>query len=486
MDIRLTLDLKLTQKLIITPQLQQAIKLLQLSHLELSQTIDQELIENPVLEEQADTQPDISSEETKEEARKEELKKEQENQEDNRLFDTEDFDYKWNDYIAETGDGRDWGYNQNHNDDFPSIDQIIPKTTSLMSHLLWQLNLSSIEEKQKKLAAMLIGNIDDDGYLRTSLHELEQLSGASITVIEDTLKTIQDFDPPGVCARDLRECLLLQVNMLDSDLLILSEIIENHLDDLVKKNYPKISRTLNAPLEEVFHAAKIIEGLEPKPGRPFSNVENTYITPDVYITKYENKYHVHLNDDGMPKLKINSYYKKLLQSDDSSGHKTKDYLENKFKSAIWLIKSIEQRNKTICKVTESIAKFQEKFLDMGVAHIEPLILKQVADDISMHESTISRVTANKFVHTPQGIFELKYFFNSNIPKTDDTGNGLSSITVREMIRKIISAEEPTRPLKDQEVLNFLKKKNIEIARRTIAKYRTELHIPPASRRKRFY
>jgi RNA polymerase sigma-54 factor len=261
-------------------------------------------------------------------------------------------------------------------------------------------------------------------------------------------------------------------------------VVEHHLGDLEKKKYSLIARNLGVSTEEVFQAAKVIEHLEPKPGRPYSSTENLYIIPDVFVMKLEGNYVVVLNDDGLPRLKINPYYKRLLRNKEPGSDLTKAYVEDKLRSALWLIRSIEQRNRTICRVSESIVKFQKEFFDRGINYLKPLVLKQVAEDISMHESTISRVTTNKYMFTPQGIFELKFFFNSSVPRTGGEGESLSSITVREMIRKMVEVEDPKKPLTDQEIVEALKIKNIEIARRTVAKYRSWLNIPSASKRKK--
>ncbi|MDC4223365.1 MAG: RNA polymerase factor sigma-54 [Candidatus Manganitrophus sp.] len=313
---------------------------------------------------------------------------------------------------------------------------------------------------------------------------MAQTVSARVESVEKVLKVIQGFDPTGVGARDLKECLLIQTAQLGLSGSLVDAVIKDHLEDLEKKRYQNIAKCCNVTLQEVLHASKVIEHLEPKPGRPFTSSENLHIIPDVFVVKSEGKYVVLLNDDGLPKLKISPFYRSLLRSKETVAETTKTYLEEKFRSALWLVRSIEQRNRTIQLVAESIVNFQYEFMEKGISCLKPLILKQVADDISMHESTVSRVTTNKYMFTPQGIFELKFFFNSSLPRVGNGAENLSSIAVREMIRKMVLEEDPVHPLKDQEIVERLKQNDVDIARRTVTKYRAWLKIPPASRRKR--
>lgn len=476
------LDLKLTQKLIMTPQLQQAIKLLQLSRLELNQVINQEMLENPLLEDVASDLPEDEPTSTISEGSGE--KKEEETSEAPEKGD--DLDLKWEDYY--TDDDREDGgnYSAPSSEERPSYEQTLARPVSLVDHLLWQLGLSSVTEKEKEIGMVLIGNIDENGYLSTPLEEVCASVKASPDEVEKVLQIIQGFDPSGVGARNLKECLLIQIGQLGLSGSLVETIAKDYLEDLEKKRYQNIAKSCNASVQDVLQASKVIEHLEPKPGRPYYSSENLYIIPDVFVVKSEGRYVVLLNDDGLPKLKISPFYRTLLRSKESVPDTTKTYLEEKFRSALWLVRSIEQRNRTIQLVAESIVKFQYEFMEKGVSHLKPLILKQVADDISMHESTVSRVTTNKYMFTPQGIYELKFFFNSSLPRIGNGSENLSSIAVREMIRKMVAEEDPTRPLKDQEIVERLKDDDIEIARRTVTKYRAWLKIPPANRRKRPY
>jgi len=483
------LELKLSQKLIMTPQLQQAIKLLQLSRLELVQSVSQELIENPVLEEvtpeTAEDSPEgdeASSPETLQTAESvAEAPPEQERAEE--LKSDLELGPQWDEYMNELGDGRDYGTAEADDKELPSYDQTLTRLPSLSDHLLWQLHLSISDAGIVKAGEWIIGNLDDDGYLRATLEELSQQSDIPHTIMEQAHDLIRGFDPAGVGARDLRECLLIQARQLDLQGTLVEKIIEAHLLDLEKRKYANIAKALNVTPQEVMEASQvIIHELEPKPGRPFLVADTNYVVPDVYVIKIEDRYVVQLNEEGIPRVRINSYYRKLLHAKENVDKVTKEYVEERLRSAQWLIKGMEQRNKTIYRVAESIVKFQRDFLDSGITHLKPMVLKDVAEDISMHESTISRVTTNKYMHTPQGIFPMKYFFTTGFAA--GTGAEVSSLTVKDAIQKMIREEDLSLPLKDQQIVDALKARGVDIARRTVAKYREELRIPPTSVRKR--
>ncbi len=468
--MKLTLRPILTQKLVMTPQLQMAIRLLQLSRQELEQAIEQEMVENPTMEEVGvDDEPETS-------------KSEEATATDQ---DAEDLGYKWEEYFAQDlGDGRDFSGVAAPPDELPGYDQTLTGATSLLDHLSWQLKLAHLGEREMTVGEIIIGNIDDDGYLRCNLAEIAEQSGEDEQEIERVLHVIQEFDPAGVAARDLSECLLIQISQLEMDNPLLEAIITDHLQDLERRRYPQIARALKVSKEEVYETSRLLECLEPKPGRPFATTQNFTVTPDVYVVPADGDYRVLLNEEGMPRLRVSPYYKKMLANRSDAPAEAQEYIDSKLRSALWMIKSIEQRNRTIVRVSESIVRFQRDFFDKGVSHLKPLILKQVADDIDMHESTISRVTTNKYMHTPHGILELKYFFNSGLSRVDGYGTEVSSVTVREMIRELVAAEDAQKPLKDQELVKILKARNVAVARRTVAKYRTELSIPPSNRRKR--
>jgi RNA polymerase sigma-54 factor len=506
--MKLRLDLRLSQKLIMTPQLQQAIKLLQLSRLELQQSLAQHLMENPLLDElpeEAEENESVTAEEQAEEAAAAaspttEAPEAESSTAEERDTPDEVSAAGWEEYFGtdrRTGGGEG---QSSSSDEFPSYEQTVAKAASLEDHLLWQLSMSGLSERHKAIGRLLIGNLDDDGYLRTPMPEIISGTDFSETEAESVLHDIQTFDPTGVGARDLPECLMLQLGHLGKSPMgslgarpgalkgsIVEAVVLHHLKDLEKKQYAKIAKALDVTVAEVFQATKVIEGLEPKPGRPFSNTQNYVIVPDVFVVKNEGEWVVLLNDDGLPRMRISPYYKQMMASGEGGSSETKAYLDEKLRAAQWVIRSIEQRNKTIVKVVTSIVKFQEQFFEKGIQHLRPLVLKQVAEDIGMHESTISRVTANKYMYCPQGMLELKFFFNAGLQRADQpTGDMLSSVTVREMIKKMVAEEDANHPLKDEEIAARLRERQVLIARRTVAKYRAEENIPPATQRKRFF
>ena len=501
--MKLRLDLKLSQKLIMTPQLQQAIKLLQLSRLELQQSLTQHILENPLLDEvQSDVEEGESSvNEEKAEEGAVSAGQEQSAQDESReeQGSPEEFSASgWEEYFGRDRRGGDSEY-ASAQDDLPSYEQTVAKPTSLEEHLLWQLSLSTLTDREKTVGRLIIGNLDDDGYLRISLAEVIAGTSFAESEVESVLKDIQTFDPTGVAARDLPECLLLQLRHLGRNPFgslgappgalkgaVIEAIVLHHLKDLERRQYAKIAKALNVTVEDVFHATKVIGELEPKPGRPFINTQNYVIVPDVFVVKNEGEWVVLLNDDGLPRMRISPYYKQLISSGQSGTPETKAYMDEKMRAAQWVIRSIEQRNRTIVKVVSSIVKFQEEFFERGVQYLKPLVLKQVAEDIGMHESTISRVTANKYMYCPQGMLELKFFFNAGLQRADEPSGMHSSVSVRDMIKTLVAEEDTKRPLKDEEIAARLFGQGVRIARRTVAKYRAELNIASASQRKQFF
>ncbi len=484
------LELRLSQRLMMTPQLQQAIKLLQLSRLELQESLAQQMAENPMLEEAAPELEDLNAEPgsveeafgtaKSEESRDETIPAEAAGDE----AAGHESAGSWDEYFS---DDRKWGAGEaarNGREDLPSFEQTTAKTTSLEDHLLWQLALSPLDTREQEIGRSIIGNLDEDGYLRMPLDELAAESGLSSAQATHVLKAIQAFDPVGVAARDLRECLLTQIEQLGLAGTLAETIIRNHLSGLERKRFTALAKALGASVDAVAHAARVIEGLEPKPGRPFFTAANHAIVPDVYVVKADGQWVVMLNDDGMPKFRISSDYRLVLAGKRDSSDTTRAFLDDKFRSAQWLIRSIEQRNKTIVRVVESIVKVQEPFFEHGIQYMRPMVLQDVADAVSLHESTISRATAGKYLHCAQGIFELKFFFNTRVSCSQEGLADLSSVAVREMIRRMIGEEDGRRPLQDQEIAVRLKAHNVRLARRTVAKYRMALHIPTASRRMR--
>jgi RNA polymerase sigma-54 factor len=475
MALELRQQLKLTQQLIMTPQLQMAIKLLQLSRLELMETIRTELEENPALEEVPEgTAAEQMGEQNETPA--EEAPAEKEVTIEEKL--QQDID--WSNYLDEYNTpGR--VHFESEDRDTPRFESFIARKESLNDHLLWQFIMTKPNRGEERIASLIIGNLNKDGYLVVSPEEIAATSEFPLEKIEELLALMQTFDPIGVCARNLSECLLIQARHLGFDDTIVTEIITNHLQNLEKKNYKAICKALKKSMDEVVSAINVIKSLEPKPGREFSDENPQYINPDIYVYKLDNDFVILLNDDGMPKLRVNSFYKNSITRGKKISGDAEDYIQDKMRSAAWLIKSIHQRQKTIYRVMESILRYQRDFFEQGIAHLKPMVLRDVAQDIGMHESTISRVTTNKYAFTPQGIFELKYFFNSSIRRSH--GGAIASASVQEKIRQIILGEDPKKPYSDDKIAQLLKKDEIHIARRTVAKYREMLKVLPSNKRK---
>lgn len=488
MALELRQQVKLTQQLVMTPQLQQAIKLLQLSRLELAETVQQEMEQNPLLEEEVsadESGPTDSGNDFQGESefadnsqasgdKTSEVSIEEKSQTLNEI--------DWTDYANEYENLP--SFKPSEDSDFPSRLDILTKKTNLQSHLQWQLNFSDLTDEEKEIGNFVIGNLNRDGFLDASSEDILTTTGCSKEMAERMITVIQEMDPAGVGARDVKECLLLQLQRLGLGDSLSARIIKEHLHLLETKNYLAIIRSTKCSKTDVLHAVDIITGLDPHPGRQYSDEEPQYIIPDVYVHKMGEEYVILLNDEGLPRLRVSSYYRDILknkiQTPDSG---TKDYIQDKLKSAVWLIKSIQQRQRTIYRVVESLIRFQREFFEHGVAFLRPLVLRDVAEDLGMHESTISRVTSNKYVHTPQGTFELKYFFNSAIERHDG-GDALSSESIKNRIRQIVQAENHQKPLSDNAIAQIFKKENIKLARRTVAKYREQLGILPSKMRKK--
>lgn len=474
------LELKLSQKLILTPQLQQSIKLLQLPRLELSQTLNQELTENPLLEEIIEKESE-ERDETSDIARAEESA--QELSEDTEAPLEKMFGSTTDEYFEERGsDGRDLGYFTNTAEP-PAPLERNNKKMDLYEYLLWQLRLSRIPEYVGKAAEVVIGNLNGDGYLQASIEEIAKMAQVDIKTSEEAITFIQGFDPPGVGAKNLQECLLLQLKPLNLENTPVEKILIHGFEELEKKKYKKLAIKFKVTIDEILTAVKIIEGLEPRPGRNYSSEEIIHIIPDVYIVEdTDGKFTIVLNDEGIPKLKLSNYYRKLLTNKNALEQEERQFLEEKLRSAIWLLKSLDQRNKTIYRVTESILKFQEEFFRKGIKYLNPLNLKDIATALGMHESTISRVTSNKYLQCPHGLLNFRFFFSNAVHATN---GDISSATVKNVIRQLISEEDPKSPLNDKAIVEILKGRNINIARRTVAKYREELKIPSHSKRKKW-
>ncbi len=487
LSLELKLNLKLSQQLVMTPQLQQAIKLLQLSRLELQTSIQQELVENPVLEEALDDDAGESEEQlTPEEASA--LEAEQAEAADPAAETKEPSadelisDVDWENYM----ESRPLTSRAQGPDDRPALDANLTPSVSLTDHLSWQLGLADFSELEREIGTLIVGNLNEDGYLQEKVEAIAEQVGASAEHVENVRHKIQEFDPVGVASIDLSDCLLVQMRVLGVDHPLATKIVAEHLDLLQRKDYRGIGRIEDVSIEEVAEAARLIGNFEPRPGRQFVDEEVIaglkeliYITPDIFVQKVADEYHVVLNEDGLPRLKVSNAYRSVLRGGESK--ETKEYVREKLRSAQWLIKSIHQRQRTISRVMDSILRFQRSFFDRGQEYLRPLNLRDVADDIGMHESTVSRVTTNKYVQTPHGVFELKFFFNSSIRTSD--GDGIASESVKEKIAKIIKAEDSRNPLSDQKIAEVLKESHIHIARRTVTKYREALRILASTKRK---
>ena len=562
--MQMKMQMKMSQQLIMTPQLQQAIKLLQLSRAELEELIEQTLIENPVLEEgiDMDTFPNKTedSQETTETAESPEVVADTDDFETARENEPEKKDQDeidWQQYIEQVeqfGGYQERRYNvASEDEEGPSIEATAAQTESLADHLVWQLDMLELSKLEYLTGAHLIGNIDDDGFLVTSIRELlesqrdlydqivakhksgdlpdlpeidpdmldlkfqsgkptqkkknkkeepsdfveevnvleedpkkTELLSAACSFVENVLVKIQQFNPNGVGARSLQECLLIQLDILGESGNLCSRIVKNDMPLLESKDLKKIARRQKQDIEQVIEAYRLIMSLEPKPGREFiANPSHHYIIPDVYIYQKDHEYKVALNSAGMPRLRISNYYKDLSNTLEDDGSLTKDYILEKVKAGQWLLKSIEQRQKTIYRVTKSILRFQKEFFEKGIHYLRPLVLKDVAEDIDVHESTVSRITTNKYVHTPQGIFELKYFFTSGIDQ--GRGEAVSSKRIKDMIMQMVQKENLKSPYTDLQIADVLERKSgIKVARRTVAKYREALNILPSNKRKQLF
>lgn len=475
-----------------TPMLQQAIKLLQMSAIELKEVIDQEVLENPLLEVSAED--NIDQEKIGIQDITQELSNDSPAQVENPATWEEPLEelaekkasdsINWEEYFEDNPSGLGEFTEWDPDSDGPSYENTLTKIFSLTDRLLWQLQLVTSDEEELRIGTFIIGNIEDDGYLRMPLEDVAKEAGCSLEEAERMLWKIQTFDPPGVGARDYRECFLIQArNLKPQNKTVENIILDSLLELLVKGKYQELATKYNTTVEEIKLAHKIIKNLNPRPGFEYSDEKTKYIIPDLYVHKMGADYEVVLNEEDIPRLRINSLYKSILRHNANDvPESTRQYVEQKLRSAIWLIRSIEQRKRTIYKVGKSIIKFQSEFLDHGTSHLKPLVLRDVAEDIAMHESTVSRVTTNKYMHTPRGIFELKFFFHSGLSST--SGSDVSSIAVKEKIKNIVGNENPSSPYSDKEILDLLKKDGIEIARRTIAKYREDLNIPSSVKRKR--
>ena len=507
MALELKQNLKLSQQLVITPQLQQAIKLLQLSHMDLVEQIQQELVDNPALEEIPGSTADETLSETL--AKVEHVQAEQQKTENEATNGAEDMDNNWaglDDSSAPAGgDDKPAGddklteeqWNQlldsfstkgkagagvKPRDDLPPIESTLSSNQTLVEHLLWQLQMQLCTDGERKAAQVIVLNLDDRGYLTIPLEKVAEEAECHMDDAEGAQMIVQSLEPLGCGSTSLEEVLVIQAKQQYPEDPFFCDIIRNHLRDFERRNYHAVARAMDMDLEDVIEYHKMLSDFEPWPGRAYSDADPRYITPDVYIFKVGGQWQIVQNEDGLPKLRVSDYYQRVLQGADNK--EARDYIKGKLESADFLIKSIYKRQATIYKVVKCILDRQMDFFEHGVEHLRPMILRDVADEIGVHESTVSRVTSNKYMQCPAGIFELKYFFNAGIQQVH--GEDIAAESVRARIKALIDAEDSAKPLSDSAIEKKLRAINIKCARRTVAKYREQLGILPSSKRKALF
>lgn len=489
MALEQKLSLKLSQRLVMTPSLQQAIKLLQMTRMELETVVAQELETNPILEE-------IEEEATEEEEREAVVEAESapEKSEAEELPQREALQ----EIALETFLGESWEHDGGASSEWEAreaapLENTLTHEPDLYDHLLWQIHLSDFPSEQRAIAETIVGNLDPDGFLVASVEDICRLGreggGEAWTEEQVTavLERVRRLDPPGIACTNLRESLLLQLDIAEEpEDSLARRIVAEHWDAFLRRQYPAIARALGVQLPELEPAVERIRLLETRPGRRHANDRTHYIEPDVHVVRVGDEYVIQLNDDGLPRLRISRAYRRMLQKMRAEGrqNEAQQYISEKMRSAVWLIKSLDQRQRTIYKVADSIVRQQREFLDHGIDFLRPMVLRDVAEDIGMHESTVSRVVSNKYIHTPRGLFPLKFFFHSGIDR--DYGEDISSLTVKRKIKQLIDNEDSRHPLSDSELMRILNREGIQIARRTVAKYRDELNLPSSADRRRIF
>jgi RNA polymerase sigma-54 factor len=490
MILKQRLEQRQVQKLILAPALQQAIKLLPLTNLELIEVIDTELSQNPMLEVAEETEEEKSEGEGQEDLKgKEEVEDEQKKeQEDIEIGETkesyeedQDQDMDYESYFQEYFDNGIRTY-FSEKKEAVSLENILTRSASLWDHLNWQANLTFFDEKDKEIAQYIIGNINEDGYLTTSVEEIAKRNDVTVDKINEVQDKIKKFDPIGAGSLDLREALLAQMDYFQIKDKVTRTIVSDHLHLLEKSNFSQVAKILNISLSSVKNHIEIIKHLNPTPGRKYSQEKTFYVIPDIVVTKEDNEYRITLNNEGLPQLRINNYYKKILARVSKDNPEAYTFLKEKMKKAFWFLRSLDQRNKTVFRVAKYIVDQQKEFIERGLDYIKPLTLVELAQELGVHESTVGRVVTNKYIMTPRGVFSLKYFFHKSL--SGDFGEEISSLRVKEKIKKLVEGEDKSHPFSDIEIGDILAKENFRIARRTVAKYRMQLNIPPSHIRKR--
>ncbi|MDA8017424.1 MAG: RNA polymerase factor sigma-54 [Thermoanaerobaculia bacterium] len=543
MALEQKLSLKMAQKLVMTPSLQQAIKLLQMTRMELEGVVAQEMMENPVLEE-VEAQPDDSPE-------VEDPLDQNENQELETALDDIDVDAFFGDLESWEGSGQSGGMHEQR--EAPPIENTLHQEDDLYDHLLWQLHMADVPPIVREIAELIIGNLDPDGFLAATVEEIMAMGAvdydphtATVTgeeteegddeegaapaasewrpaddsaevqelatddsagdqqeseeamaedpvggypreLVEEVLEFVRNFDPPGVACCDLRESLLRQLDAREvPEEALARRVISDHWDQFKRRKFEQIAKELSVPLQDLKPVVELVGRLDTRPGRQYDTESAQYVEPEVHVVKVGEDYVIQTNDSGMPRLRVSRAYRKMLRAmrEKGSDGDAQQYIKEKMRSALWLIKSLDQRQRTIYKVAKSIVKQQRGFLDHGVEQLKPMVLRDVAEDIEMHESTVSRVVSNKYIHTPRGVLPMKYFFHSGIDR--EYGGDISSLSVKRKIENLVAEEDSKKPLSDSEIMRILKREGIQIARRTVAKYRDELGIPSSTDRKKIF
>ena len=479
MDQRLQLQQKMSQRLIMTPQMQQSIQLLQLSTLELTELLQEEMTENPLLEEEDSVEQAASQEE--------EAPVTEEGTADPDLTEKGiiELDDHWEDYFTDSSDlgyvssGTSYGGGEEEEE----IQTQLAMEESLKDHLVWQLRISTNSETEYHIGEYLIDNLNEDGYLQVTVQDVAEFFDTTPEEVEQVLKILQGFDPPGVGARNLAECLEIQCRNIEIDDDDILEVIRHHLEELERKRYKEIARALGVTEKHVQEIADIIGMLDPRPARQYNPSSTEYILPDVFVEKVDGKWQVRINDDGAPPLRISKKYRDMMHNRDGITNEEYEFIKKRYQSAVWLIRNIEQRNRTLYRVTNAIMEKQKDFLEEGISALKPLKLRDIAEELGIHEATVCRVVNRKYVQTTRGLFELKYFFSTGL---DTSGaDDMSAKSVMEIIRTLIEEEDTRKPLSDQKITEYLHRDyNLNIARRTVAKYREKMGILPTSKRKR--
>ena len=476
---RIALNLKIAQKQILTPGLVQMVTVLALNKLELREMINQEMVANPVLEEVSEVVPSLEEVQQKTEAEKAIVPAngpETHSENNHDPFDEVDYGSYFNDYL-------DPGYKSPAAEviEKPSFENFLSKPASLADHLEWQLSLSVCSAVVEEAATSIIGNLNEDGYLTATLEEIAQTGGHRLEDVAEALRLVQEFDPLGVAARDVRECILIQLRTLSPSETLAVQIVSEHLKELQSRQYKEIARALDRPLKAVERCVQMIRSLDPRPGQRYNSTQPRLIEPDVAIVKMDDRYQVLMNEDGVPQLRLSHQYRRLLEQSGTS-RDVRSYVRERFNSAMQLLKNIEQRKQTILRVCEAIIRRQTEFLDKGLDYLRPMMIKDVAHEVGVHPSTVSRAVANKYAYTPQGVYELRYFFSEAVQ--GPSGGSTSLINLKRIVSKMIEEEDSAKPLTDEQITQHLREKGILVTRRTVAKYREDMRIPSTHQRRK--